>query len=190
MSWKVELSQQPQKICTPGSRRDQECKLAKVFKKRWAHALLRLFRAGGSGACLQASVSKSCLASAGVVPQPCNRERKTGQHSSQFRATTKKAKPTKPNRLNWHRTPLTSSSSEVTLTSFLLDMEPRCHILSIYTWKRTRLLADSCPLCSGLLPSTSSKRRHPPHLSKQVSLTFFYNYEWTIRSYRKSIEIQ
>ena len=163
MSWKVELSQQPWKICTPGVKeRDQECKLAKVFKKRWAHALLRLLRAGGSGACLQAPVSKNCPASVGVVPQPCNRERKTGQRGSQFRATAKEAKCTRPNRLNWYRIPLTSSSSEVTLTSFLLDMEPRSHILSIYTRKRTRLLIDSCPLCSGLLPSTSSKRRHPP----------------------------
>lgn len=70
------MSQQPQKICIPVSRREAtSVKLAKVFKKRWAHALLRLFRAGGSGACLQASVRENCLASAGVVPQPCNTER-------------------------------------------------------------------------------------------------------------------
>ena len=111
-----------------------------------------------------------------------HRERKTAQHCSQFWATAKEAKCTKPNRLNWHRTPLTSSSTEVTPTSFLLDMEPRCHILSIYAWKRTRLLADSCPLSAVDSYHPHLPKGGTPHLSKQVSLTFFYNYEQTTRS--------
>ena len=113
-------------------------------------------------------------------------DRKTAQHHSQFWATVKEAKRTKPNRRHWHRTLLTSSSIEVTPTSFLLDMEPRCHILSIYSWKRTRLLADSCPLSAVDSYHPHLPKGGTPYLSKQVSLTFFYNYERTTRSYRKS----
>ena len=115
-------------------------------------------------------------------------DRKTAQHHSQFWATVKEAKRTKPNRRHSHRTLLTSSSIEVTPTSFLLDMEPRCHILSIYSWKRTRLLADSCPLSAVDSYHPHLPKGGTPYLSKQVSLTFFYNYERTTRSYRNVTE--
>lgn len=117
------------------------------------------------------SVSENCLASVGVVPQPCNTEKQT----EKLRNTTANSGP------QWRRwnaqNPTGATGTE--LPNILIhwghphffspDMEPRCHILSIYSWKRTRLLADSCLSAVGL---------YYPHLPKEASPTFQNKWVW------------
>ena len=149
MSWKVVVATTTENLHPCVKERDQECKLAKVFKKRWAHALLRLFRAGGSGACLQASVRENCLASAGVVPQPRNTERQREKSCTTLQPILGHSKGGK-----MHKTQQAQLAQNSPNILFHWDHP---HFFS--PWHGAKVPPS---LCSGLLPSTSSKRRNPP----------------------------
>lgn len=166
VSWKVVVATTTENLHPCVKERDQECKLAKVFKKRWAHALLRLFRAGGSGACLQASVRENCLASAGVVPQPRNTERQREKSCTTLQPILGHSKGGKMHKTQ--QAQLAQNSPNI------LFHWGRPHFFSPWHGAKVPHSFHLClkknktsgwflpSLCSGLLPSTSSERRNPP----------------------------